>query len=235
MKLGVNIDHVATLRQARGGVRPDPVEAARICRSAGAHAVVMHLREDRRHIQDRDLFCVKKEVPLRLNLEMSIAPSVVSTACRLRPEQVTLVPEKRQERTTEGGLDLFRKTPVLHRVMDKLKHSGAEVSLFIDPELRQVIKARALGADAIELHTGDYANRVGAAQRRELTRLQKAAELGQALSLRVYAGHGLDYENTPAIRRIRPIEELNIGYAIVTRALWVGLDKAVREMLSLLR
>ncbi len=235
MKLGVNIDHVATLRQARGGARPDPVEAAKICKRAGANAVVMHLREDRRHIQDRDLFRVRQEVRIRLNLEMSIAPSVLSVAYRLRPDQATLVPEKRKERTTEGGLDLFRGTASIARAMRGLKARGAETSLFIDPDLSQVIKAKALGADAVELHTGDYANRRGPARRRELKKLEKAAELASALKLRVYAGHGLDYGNTRAVCGIRPIEELNIGYSIVTRALWVGLDKAVREMRALVR
>lgn len=235
MKLGVNIDHVATLRQARGGKDPDPVEAARICRRAGANAVVMHLREDRRHIQDADLFRVKKEVSIRLNMEMSIAPSVMRTALKLSPEQATLVPEKRHERTTEGGLDLFQKTAALRRAIRSLQERGAEVSLFIDPDLRQVERAKALGADAIELHTGDYANHSGSAAARELARLRKAAAFAQKIPLRVYAGHGLDYQNTPAVLSIGPIEELNIGYSIVTRALWVGFENAVGEMLALLK
>ena len=236
MKLGVNIDHVATLRQARGGTDPDPVEAAKICRRVGAYSVVMHLREDRRHIQDRDLFRVKKEISIRLNLEMSISPSVVSIASRLRPHQATLVPEKRQEKTTEGGLDLFQRSASIRRVIGRLKDRGVEVSLFVDPDLRQIEKAKALGADAVELHTGDYANQKNrAALTREWKRLKKAAEFAQKIPLRVYAGHGLDYKNVPAICRIRPVQELNIGYAIVTRALWVGFDQAVREMLDLLK
>ena len=235
MKLGVNIDHVATLRQARGGVDPDPLEAAKICRRVGAHSVVMHLREDRRHIQDKDIFRVKKAVSIRLNLEMSIAPSVVAVAVRLRPDQVTLVPEKRQERTTEGGLDLFQRSASVRRAMDKLKRSGAEVSLFIDPDRRQVEKAVAMGADAVEFHTGDYANQENAAGlARELARLQKAAEFARKSSLRAYAGHGLGYENVPAVCKIRALEELNIGYSIVTRVLWIGFENAVREMLELL-
>jgi len=230
MKLGVNIDHIATLRQARGGVDPDPVEGAKICKRAGAHSVVMHLREDRRHIQDRDLFRVKKEVFIRLNLEMSIAPTIVGVAKKLCPAQVTLVPEKRQEKTTEGGLDLFQKTRGIDRAIKNLKEQGIEVSLFIDPNLRQVEKAKALGADSIELHTGDYSNKRRSS---ELLRIQKAADFAKKIPMRVYAGHGLDYENVGAICKISAIEELNIGYSIVTRALWVGFEKAVSEMLEL--
>lgn len=235
MKLGVNIDHVATLRQARGGFDPDPVEAARICKRVGANSVVMHLREDRRHIQDQDVFRVKKEVSIRVNLEMSIAPSIVYVAGRLGPEQATLVPEKRRERTTEGGLDLFQKTNEIQRSMQRLKDRGIEISLFIDPDLRQVEKAKVLGADAVEFHTGDYANQISrAGSQRELARLKKASDFAKKIPLRVFAGHGLDYGNVPAVCKIRPIEELNIGYAIVTRALWVGFENAVSQMLELL-
>ncbi len=238
----MNIDHIATLRQARlpvgrqvdSSVYPDPVEGARICKRAGAHSVVMHLREDRRHIQDQDLFRVKKEVPIHLNLEMSIAPAIVGLAARLCPAQVTLVPEKRQEKTTEGGLNLFQKTNAILRSIRSLKEQGIEVSLFIDPNLRQVEKAKALGADAVEFHTGDYSNQKnGPGFQRELERLKKSADFAKKIPLHVYAGHGLDYENVSAICKIRAIEELNIGYSIVTRALWVGFEKAVREMLKL--
>ena len=235
MKLGVNIDHIATLRQARGGPHPDPVQAARLCQKAGAHAVVMHLREDRRHVQDEDLFRVKRSTPIRLNLEMSVASSIVRVAEKLGPEQATLVPEKRMERTTEGGLDLFKRTADIRRAMGKLRRKGVEVSLFIDPERKQVEAARRLGADAVELHTGDYANAASAqAARKELARLKKAASLAKGLSLRVYAGHGLDYRNVIPIVQIREIEELNIGYSIVTRAVWAGFERAVREMMALL-
>lgn len=235
MKLGVNIDHVATLRQARGGIFPDPVEAAKICRRVGTHAVVMHLREDRRHIQDQDLFRVKRSVPVRLNLEMSIAPSVLRVARKLIPPQATLVPERRQERTTEGGLDLLLKTANIRRAVDQLKAQGTEVSLFIDPDLKQVDMAKKIGADSVEFHTGDYADqksRVGA--QKELARLKKASAHACRIPLHVYAGHGLDYENVPAILKIPAMEELNIGYSIVTRALWVGFEKAVSEMLELI-
>ena len=235
MRLGVNIDHVATLRQARGGINPDPVEAAKICKRVGAHSVVMHLREDRRHIQDQDLFKVKKEVSIRLNLEMSIAPSVMLVACRLAPEQATLVPEKRRERTTEGGLDLFQKSSTLRRAIERLKNRNIEISLFIDPDLRQVEKAKSFGVDAVEFHTGDYANQINSAGvKRELARLKKAADFAKKIPLRVYAGHGLDYANVSSVCLIHPIEELNIGYSIVARALWVGFENAVREMLELL-
>ena len=235
MKLGVNIDHIATVRQARGGIHPDPVEAARMCKRSGAHAVVMHLREDRRHIQDQDLFRVKSSVEIRLNLEMSIAPSVVKVAKKLHPQQATLVPERRQERTTEGGLNLLVKTSSIRRCIDTLKEKDVEVSLFIDPDIQQVTMAKKIGADAVEFHTGDYAGQVSAfAARRELERLDKAALEARRQSLRAYAGHGLDYHNVPAITKIRTIEELNIGYAIVTRALWVGFEKAVREMMALI-
>lgn len=235
MNLGVNIDHIATLRQARGGSQPDPLQAARLCRHAGAHAVVMHLREDRRHIQDRDLFRVKKSVPIRLNLEMSIERSIVQIAEKLRPDQATLVPEKRQEKTTEGGLNLWRKTRQIRRAVETLKEKGIQVSLFIDPKPRQIEMAKRLGADAVEFHTGDYANRTwrtGVPQ--ELEYLKKAAQLASQGALRVYAGHGLDYKNVVPVANIRGMEELNIGYAIVTRALWVGFENAVREMLALL-
>ena len=241
MRLGVNIDHIATLRQARGAAHPDPVEAAHICKQVGAHAVVMHLREDRRHIQDRDLFHVKKKVPIRLNLEMSIAPSIARLAEKLKPDQVTLVPEKRQERTTEGGLNLMRKTQEIRRCVEKLKSRGTQVSLFIDPEFRQIEMAKRLGVDAVEFHTGDYANAFGVGRlppgrqaRTELERLKKAAGRAARERLHVYAGHGLDYQNVRPVAKIPAIEELNIGYAIVTRALWVGFENAVREMLGLL-
>ena len=235
MKLGVNIDHIATLRQARGGKFPDPVDAARVCKRAGAHAVVMHLREDRRHIQDDDLFLVKRLVPIRLNMEMSVAPSIVDVAVRLMPHQATLVPEKRMERTTEGGLDLLNKVSHMHRAVGRLKEKGIEISLFIDPQKKQIEAAKKMGVPSIELHTGDYANARGPRVAHELKRLKEASKLARSLSLHVYAGHGLDYRNVLPIARIPGMEELNIGYSIVTRALWIGFDAAVCEMLSLLR
>lgn len=236
MKLGVNIDHIATLRQARGGREPDPARGASICERAGAHSIVMHLREDRRHIQDGDLWEVRNAVSLKVNLEMSIAPKVVSVALRFKPDQVTLVPEKRAERTTEGGLDLSKKNAEIRRAVDEFRKKKISTSLFIDPDLKQVDEARSAGANAVEFHTGDYANERGRNGRdRELGRLERAVLHAHGQGLVTHAGHGLDYENVHALKRIQGIEELNIGYSIVCRALWTGLDAAVREMLRLVR
>ncbi len=244
LKLGVNIDHVATLRQARlpagrqvevSGVYPDPAVAALVCQKAGANSIVMHLREDRRHIQDEDLFRVKRAIKIRLNLEMSIEPSILQIATRLLPDQATLVPEKRQERTTESGLDLFKNHRRLTRVVLVLRKKGIEVSLFIDPDPRQVREAVRLGADAVEFHTGVYANAVSkSARRKEWRRIKDAVDLANRLGITAHAGHGLDYRNVLEIHKIQGINELNIGYSIITRALWVGLENAVKEMRRLL-
>ena len=235
MRLGVNIDHVATLRQARGAAKPDPLEAARICRVLGVHAVVMHLREDRRHIQDADLFRLREKVPIRLNLEMSVHPSVVKVALKLLPDQATLVPEKRKEKTTEGGLDLFRNKKSVQRVVRALGAAGVHSSLFIDPDPRQVDAAKKMGSEAVEFHTGHYANAQDARERKaEFLKIRKNVELARAAGLSAYAGHGLDYDNVRAIATIQGLEELNIGYSIVTRALWVGFETAVKEMQALL-
>lgn len=236
LRLGINIDHVATLRQARGGDEPDPVRAALVCQKAGAYAIVMHLREDRRHIRDRDVFRVKNAVTIKVNLEMSIDAGIVKVASRLRPEQVTLVPERRQERTTEGGLDLFAKKSALARCLKTFQEKRILVSLFIDPDSRQIDQAKKLGADAIELHTGDYANQTSpTGARREFERLKKAVSIARQCGLVTHAGHGLDYQNVARLKSIKGIEEFNIGYSIITRSLWVGLDKAVKEMLALIR
>ena len=235
MKLGVNIDHVATLRNARGGFEPDPVQAALICQKAGAHSIVMHLREDRRHILDKDLFRVKERIRIRLNMEMSIASDILRVAQRLKPAQSTLVPEKRKERTTEGGLDLTRNSAVLRRAVESLKKKDIQVSLFIDPDLEQVEMARKFGADAVEFHTGDYAaQKTPLRRKKEWKRLRNAVLVARQYSLTAHAGHGLDYENVPALKTIRGIEELNIGYSIITRSLWAGLDGSVREMIRLI-
>ena len=239
-KLGVNIDHVATLRQARLGslaeigspVYPDPVMAAKICQKCGAHSIVMHLREDRRHIQDIDVFRVKKAVSIRTNLEMAVAPSVIEVALRLKPDQATLVPERRQEKTTEGGLDLFYRQADLARCIESLSKKKIKVSLFIDPDPRQLALVRKLGADTVEFHTGDYANQKDPKGRaRELVRLKQAVKLAGFLGITAHAGHGLDYQNVTAVARIPGIDELNIGYSIVGRALWLGWEKAVKEMI----
>lgn len=235
MKLGVNIDHVATLRNARGGSDPDPVQAALICQKAGAHSIVMHLREDRRHILDKDLYRVKERIRIRLNMEMSIAPDILRVAMKLKPAQSTLVPEKRKERTTEGGLDLTRNPSSVRRAIDVLKKRSIEVSLFIDPDLGQVEAAQKFGADAVEFHTGDYAAETNPIRKKkEWTRLRNAVLVARQNSLTAHAGHGLDYGNVQALKTIRGIEELNIGYSIITRSLWAGLDDSVREMIRLI-
>ncbi|OIO39190.1 MAG: pyridoxine 5'-phosphate synthase [Candidatus Omnitrophica bacterium CG1_02_46_14] len=235
MKLGVNIDHVATLRQARHGKDPDPILAAKFCEKAGAHSVVMHLREDRRHIQTVDVFNVKKILKIKLNLEMSLAPSVVRIAEKLCPDQVTLVPEKRREMTTESGLNLFSERTRLERSMEIFHKKNIEVSCFIDPDPKQIILAKKLGANAVEFHTGPYANEISkAGVERELERLRRGVRLAREMGLIAHAGHGLDYQNVKPITNIQGIEELNIGYSIVTQALWVGLETAVLEMLRLI-
>ena len=235
MKLGVNVDHVATLRQARKSGAPDPVAAAKICQKAGAHAVVMHLREDRRHIQDSDIFRAQEVLKIKFNLEMSLAPSIVKIATRLKPRQVTLVPEKRQEMTTESGLNLLSEENRLRRTLDIFKSNKIEVSLFINPDPRQIEMAGRLGAQAVEFHTGTYAYQKSIrGTQKELERLKRAVRQAGQLGLVVHAGHGLDYHNVSAVTKIQGIEELNIGYSIVTRALWVGFEVAVKEMAELI-
>ncbi len=231
MKLCVNIDHIATLRQARRGRIPDPVEAASACERAGADSIVCHLREDRRHIQDADVRALKASVR-RLNLEMSIAPEIVRAALAIKPAQVTLVPERRQELTTEGGLDAIRLSKRLTPLVRKFHAQGIEVSLFIDPATRQVKAARDTGARIIELHTGTYANASSRQQPKAREALSRAAAQGEALGLSVAAGHGLDYGNIGAILAIPQIDEVNIGFSIIARSVTVGLEQAVREMIE---
>ena len=232
MRLGVNIDHIATLRQARRGASPDPVEAARLCLRAGADSIVCHLREDRRHIQDEDVRRLLRATP-RVNLEMSIAPEIVRLALRFHPAQVTLVPERRQELTTEGGLDVRRLARRLRAVIREFRDARIGVSLFIEPNTAHLEQARAVGATTVELHTGRYANtKTAAARRRQLEILRRASQRGRALGLAVAAGHGLDYDNVRGVAAIPEIEELNIGFSIISRALTVGLAPAVREMIK---
>jgi pyridoxine 5-phosphate synthase len=236
LKLGVNIDHVATLREARyrgrGQGEPDPVQAAQICERAGAHGITVHLREDRRHIQDRDVRLLRQSVRGVLNLEMAATDEMVRIAREVEPDVVSLVPEKRQERTTEGGLDVGGAH--LKGVIRSLTDAGIAVSLFIDPEVDVVEKSHALGAPRIELHTGDYCEKAHDVRHadgdRELARLRKAAARGRELGLHVAAGHGLDVGNVGDVAAIAAVEELNIGHAIVARAVMVGLERAVREM-----
>ena len=234
--LGVNIDHIATLRQARGGVEPDPVLAARACEAAGCDSIVAHLREDRRHMQDSDLYLLRKTVRTRLNMEMSVAKDIVAVALDLVPDQATLVPERRQELTTEGGLDCVKYGKQIKSVAAKLQDQGTVVSLFIDPSNRQVKAARDTGAKFIELHTGEYSNAKGVRERKaELRKLEAATAYAISLGLRVNAGHGLNYVNVRDVAGIKGMEELNIGHSIISRAFFAGLDRAVKEMIALIR
>lgn len=233
-KLGVNIDHIATLRQARLAQEPDPVQAALICELAGSDSIVAHLREDRRHINDRDLAELKTVVKTRLNLEMSCAPEIVKIALRIKPDQVTLVPERRQEITTEGGLNLIKNTKKVTKVIKLMRQHGITTSLFIDPDKKQIKKAKEINSDFIELHTGRYANaKKEKEQLNELNKLIASTALAASLNLRVNAGHGLNYQNVIAVAKIKGIEELNIGHSIISRATLVGLSKAVKEMKAL--
>lgn len=230
-KLGVNIDHVATLRQARGGNFPDPADAALICEKAGADSIVAHLREDRRHIQDKDIAALSEKIKTKLNLEMSIAPEILKIACGIKPYQATLVPENRNELTTEGGLNVAGNFKQVEAAFKKLNKSGISVSLFIDPDKKQIDFARKTGAGIIELHTGRYAEAKNIRQKNKFFKqIESAVNYAISKGLAVNAGHGLDYSNTERIAGIKGIEELNIGYAIICRALYVGLFKAVGEM-----
>ena len=232
--LGVNVDHVATVRQARRGRHPDPVHAALVAEQAGADSITMHLREDRRHIIDSDPAAFMERMQTRLNLEMAITPEMIANALRLQPSDSCLVPEKRSELTTEGGLDVAGNLAAVRAAVSELGAGGIRVSLFIDPEERQIDAARAAGAPVIELHTGTYATASGAALARELVRLQHGARHAAALGLVVNAGHGLDYFNVHPVAAINQIVELNIGHAIVARAMFTGLADAVREMKALM-
>ena len=227
-RLYINIDHVATIRQARRGAEPDPVAAATMCEEAGADGITAHLREDRRHIQDADVEQLSRTVRTVLNLEMACTAEMLAIAERLRPYQVTLVPERREEVTTEGGLDVTRTPDELGSAMERMRRAGIRSSLFIDADLRMVRASKSLGADAIELHTGAYAHRPGDAA--TLRSLRDAATLGHELGLAVHAGHGLTVGNVGPVAAIPGIEELNIGHSIVSRAVFVGLTAAVQEL-----
>lgn len=240
LKLGVNIDHVATVREARyrgrGFGEPDPVAAAQACEAAGAHGITVHLREDRRHIQDRDVWRLREVVRTRLNLEMANAEEIIAIALRLKPEIVCLVPERRQEVTTEGGLDVAANAESLKRTCERMNAAGVEVSMFIAPEPAQIEAAARAGSQFIELHTGSFAEAYGDERHREteLRRLIEGAQLANRLGLKVNAGHGLNYENLKSLSRVPHLVELNIGHSIVSRSLLVGLGQAVKEMLQLM-
>ena len=245
LKLGVNIDHIATVREARyrgrGRGEPDPVAAALACEAAGAHGITAHLREDRRHIQDRDVWKLREVLNTRLNLEMANVPEIVAIALKLKPNIVCVVPERRQEVTTEGGLDVVSDEKALAEMRRKLNDGGIEVSLFIAPDPEQIEAAARIGAQFIELHTGAFAETFieqaseAPADSKELERLIAGAKQAHTLGLKVNAGHGLDYQNLPALHRVPHLVELNIGHSIVSRAVVVGIGDAVKEMLALLR
>ncbi len=234
-ELGVNIDHVATVRQARRTTEPDPVWAATLAQLGGADGITLHLREDRRHIQDRDLRVLRETVTVKLNLELASNEEIVALACQSKPDQATLVPEKREEVTTEGGLDLIANRPRVVEAIFKLRGAGITISLFLDPDPRQIETAAQLHADAVELHTGEFALAVGEEkQSAELAKLKAAARLVRSLGMTLHAGHGLTYRNVKPIAAIEGMSELNIGHSIVARAIMVGFEQAVREMKKLI-
>jgi pyridoxine 5-phosphate synthase len=233
-ELGVNIDHVATVRQARQTYEPDPVWAASLAELGGADGITLHLREDRRHILDRDLTILRQTVTVKLNLELACEEEVLRIACQVRPDQATLVPERREEITTEGGLDVAGRHRRVAEVIGRLQQSGISVSLFLDPEPRQIETAAELGADAVELHTGQYAlARPGAEQQEQLETLRTSGARIRQAGMALHAGHGLTYRNVRPVAAIEGMHELNIGHSIVARAIMVGFKKAVREMKQL--
>lgn len=232
IKLGVNIDHVASLRQARGTAYPDVVAAARICEEAGAEGITIHLREDRRHIQDRDVYALRKTIRTRMNLEMANSPEIVDIALDVHPDEVCVVPERRQELTTEGGLDCVRHMKSLKKTVASLRDAGIVVSLFIEPSSRQIDAAAELGATCVELHTGRYCDTKGAVARSELKRLVQAARQAHSLGITVNAGHGISLDNVAGILVMPHLDTLNIGHSIVCHSVFVGLHAAVRAMLK---
>ena len=232
--LGINIDHVATLRNARGTIYPDPIKAAQLAEEYGADLITLHLREDRRHIKDVDLINMRPLIKTRMNLECAVTPEMVAIACEVKPHDVCLVPEKRQEVTTEGGLDVIGNFEAIRQATEQLIQAGITVSIFIDPDRDQISKAKEVGATVIELHTGRYADTTGAEQEAELGRIRQAAQFGQSIGLKVNAGHGLHEGNVQAIAKILEIAELNIGHAIVAEAVFKGWKAAIQDMKSLM-
>jgi pyridoxine 5-phosphate synthase len=234
LELGINIDHVATLRNARGTVYPDPIKAAQLAEEAGADLITLHLREDRRHIKDADLIALRPLIKTRMNLECAITPEMLNIACKIKPHDVCLVPEKREEVTTEGGLDVLGKLEIVKAATKQLQDAGIRVSLFIDPEENQIQAAKDVGATIVELHTGRYADLSGTQQEAELVRIRKAAQFGKSIGLRVNAGHGLHEGNVMPIAAITELSELNIGHAIVAEALFKGWQQAIKDMKALM-
>jgi pyridoxine 5-phosphate synthase len=234
LELGINIDHVATLRNARGTTYPDPLRAARLAEEAGADLITLHLREDRRHIKDADLMALRPLIKTRMNLECAVTPEMINIACQVKPHDVCLVPEKREEVTTEGGLNVLGHYAAVEAATRQLKSAGIRVSLFIDPDEKQIQAARNVGATVVELHTGRYADVSGEELIKELERIQKAAQYGVSIGLRVNAGHGLHEGNVMPIAGISDLSELNIGHAIVAEALFKGWQKAITDMKALM-
>jgi pyridoxine 5-phosphate synthase len=234
LELGINIDHVATLRNARGTVYPDPIKAARLAEEAGADLITLHLREDRRHIEDADLIALRPLIQTRMNLECAVTPEMINIACQVQPHDVCLVPEKREEVTTEGGLDVIGHFDAVKSAAAQLKAAGIRVSLFIDPEEKQIQAAKDVGATVVELHTGRYADLSGNQQNQELERIRKAARFGKSIGLRVNAGHGLNEGNVIPVAAIAELSELNIGHAIVAEALFKGWQNAITDMKTLM-
>jgi pyridoxine 5-phosphate synthase len=236
LKLGVNIDHIASIRELRHGVEPEPVLAAFIAESAGADSIVVHLREDRRHINERDIYTLRRTVRTRLNLEMSVAQDILDIACEVKPDQATIVPEKRRELTTEGGLDVSKNLRVISKAVSILQKNNIEVSLFIDPEKRQIEATLDSGARIVELHTGRYADSTTCKEKSKyLKELLNSVKFARSKGLVVNAGHGLNYSNVREIAQVKGIYELNIGYSIICRAALIGLDKAIRQMKELIQ
>jgi pyridoxine 5-phosphate synthase len=234
MLLGVNVDHVATVREARREMEPDPLTAAELAVLGGADGITLHLREDRRHIQDRDLINVRREISIELNLEMAATKEMISIALKVRPDMVTLVPEKREELTTEGGLDLIKGRKKIKYAIDIIQGSGIPVSLFINPSDSDIVISKELGARMIEIHTGLYANSKGRKKTEELNRVKKAVRKGLELGLQVNAGHGLNFANVKKIAAIKGLRGLYIGHSIIANSIYVGIEKAVREMKGLI-
>lgn len=234
LELGINIDHVATLRNARGTTYPDPLRAARLAEEAGADLITLHLREDRRHIKDADLMALRPLIKTRMNLECAVTPEMINIACQVKPHDVCLVPEKREEVTTEGGLDVLGHYAAVEAATKQLKSAGIRVSLFIDPDEKQIKAAKDVGATVVELHTGRYADVSGEEQIKELERIKKAAQYGVSIGLRVNAGHGLHEGNVMPIAAISDLSELNIGHAIVAEALFKGWQNAITDMKALM-
>lgn len=234
-RLSVNIDHIATIRQARKGREPEPAAAAVLAELAGAKGIIAHLREDRRHIQDRDLRLLREIVQTKLNLEMAATEEMQRIALEVKPEITTLVPEKREELTTEGGLEVASRIDFLKDYIGRIQKSGIAVSLFVDPDEKQIAASKKAGADWVEIHTGAYANaKPGREREREFVKIAESAQLAASLGLRVGAGHGLNYVNVQQIARVPEVEELNIGHSIISRASLVGIERAVREMLEII-